>query len=106
MNNLAIAYHEWSQQIEYDNNTHKFIHGKGIDRIRTVGGEIYDSKEWVKAAFEWVKIHNRCEWYRQVYRYVTDNCMWLTFNEIEEYALDCMLHESYLKWEDFKLEGD
>ena len=106
MNNLAIAYHEWSQQIEYDNNTHKFIHGKGIDKIRTIGGELYDSKEWVNLAFEWVRIHNRCEWYQQVKKYVTDNCLWLKADEIEQYALDCMLHESYRKWNDFKFKGE
>lgn len=104
MNNLAIAYHEWSQEIKYDNDTHKFIHGKGIDKIRTVSGELYEIDKWCLKALEYIKEKDLEDVYSQVRVFVTNNCMWLKYSEIEAYALDCMLHESYKEWEDFSYQ--
>ena len=104
MNDLAIAYHEWSQEIKYDNDTHKFIHGKGVDKIRTRGGELYSSDEWALKALEYIHTNDLKDIYSQVQEFVTKNCMWFKYSEIELYALDCVLHESYKKWDGFNYQ--
>lgn len=103
---LAIAYHEWSQEIRYSNESHNFIHNKGVDNIRTVGGKLYTSDEWVLEVLDYIKANHLESLYHQVREFVTENCMWLKYSQIEEYALDCMLHESYKKWEDFHYQEE
>ena len=101
MNNLAIAYHEWSMQVTYDNDLNKFVHGKGIDKIRTVGGETYDEDKWVVKVLDYIEKDNLSDLFNQVREYVKTNCKWLKHNEIEQYAMNCLLHESFKKWDDF-----
>ena len=52
MNDLAIAYHTYSQDILYDRTNYKFIHGEGHDMITTCGGKTYDPDEWVGIVLE------------------------------------------------------
>jgi len=103
MRDLAIAYHEWSQEITYDRNTYKFIKGKGKDYIRTRGGELYTPDEWISKAFEYVKEHDLGDLYIQVKEYVIHNHLWQK-NNATEHALDCLLHESYKHWDDFNYQ--
>lgn len=101
MKDMAIAYYEWSQEITYDRNTYKFVKGKGKDLIRTRGGELYAPDEWVKKIFTFVKANDLEDLYLQIKEYVHRTCPWVKQSDEVQYALDCLLHESYLKWDDF-----
>lgn len=100
MNDLAIGYFEYAVEQKYDKNTGKFVKGKGIDKIRTCGGDLYTTEEWTKKAFDYVKEHELGDLYMQVKEYVIENHPWAK-KEATVHALDCLLHESYKHWEDF-----
>lgn len=103
MSDLAIAYHEWSQEITYDRQTYKFIKGKGVDKIRTRDGRLYTPDEWIEKALEYVKENHLGDLYLQVKDYVIHNHLWQK-NNATEHALDCLLHESYKHWNDFHIQ--
>ena len=104
-NGLAIAYYEWHQEITYDKTTYKFIKGKGIDHIRTVDRRLFKPKEWEEEALEFVRDNHLEDIYSQVLNYVKANHKWFKRKEeIVQHALDCLLHESYLHWEDFNIQ--
>lgn len=102
MNDLAIAYHEWSQEIKYNRQTYKFEKGKGKDLIRTVGGDLYDPDEWIDWVVGYVKANDLTDLYLEIRDYVRREFVWIKDDdELIITALDCLLHESYKTWTDF-----
>ena len=104
MNGLAVAYNEWSQEIIYNRQTYKFEKGNGIDKIRTHDGRLFSPEEWEEKALEYVRKNNLEDLYQQVREYVKGYPWLKKREEITRHALDCLLHESYLKWDDFVLQ--
>lgn len=104
MSDLAISYLEWHQEITYNRHTYKFEKGKGIDMIRTRGGELYSPEEWKDKALSFIKESGQNELFEQVKEYVTKNHLWLKKGEIMQHALDCFLHGSFKAWEDFSYQ--
>lgn len=105
MNNLAIAYHEWSQEINYNRHTYKFDKGKGKDYIRTHGGEIYEPDDWIDVVIGYVKANDLTELYLEIRDYVRREFVWIkTDEELMITALDFLLHESYKKWVNFSYQ--
>lgn len=104
MKDLAIAYFEWHQEITYNRHTYKFEKGKGIDMIRTRGGELYSPDAWMQAALGYIKKSGKTDLYLQVKEYVIKNHLWLKKGEVIQHSLDCILHESYKHWDDFSYQ--
>ena len=104
MNDLAIAYFEWHQEITYDRNTYKFVKGKGVDMIRTRGGELYSPDAWMQQALAEVKKSGQTDLYVQVREYVTKNHLWVGKGQIILHSLDCFLSDAFKKWEDFNYQ--
>lgn len=103
-NGLAIAYYEWHQEINYDKTTYKFIKGKGVDNIRTVDRRLFKPKEWEEKALEYVKENGLEDLYQQIREYVKGYPWLKKRDEVTQHALDCLLHESYKKWDDFNFQ--
>lgn len=103
MNGLAIAYNEWSQEITYNRATYKFEKGNGIDRIRTHDGRLFKPEEWEAEAMKYVADNHLEDLLEQIKAYVKDNFAY-SRKEVTHRALSCLLHESYLKWDDFVLQ--
>lgn len=102
MHDLAIAYFEWHPVVTYNRETYKFEHGKkGIDYIQTVGGDLYEPTEWINLALDYMQKNNLLDLFSQVKEYVRVNCLFVKPKELNQYAADCVLHESYKKWADF-----
>ena len=98
---LAIAYHTYSQDILYDRTNYKFIHGKGHDMITTCGGKTYDPDEWVGIVLEYLRENDLLDLFTQVKDYVRSNFIFVKPRELNVWAADCVLHESYKHWSDF-----
>lgn len=104
-NGLAIAYYSWKQNVTYNKQTCKFEKSlKGIDLIVTRDGRELAFEKWEEIALKYVTENDLSDLLSQIEEYVKDNCKWLKKGEIRRYALDCMLHESYKKWDDFMIQ--
>lgn len=106
MNELAIAYFKFNQEVIYNKQTYKFEHGKGRDYIHTVGGKDYPPAEWIQIAEQWIGQHRLNDLYSQIQEYVKNNCPWVKHKELRQYSADCLLHDSYMHWDDFHYQED
>lgn len=104
MNDLAIAYFKWGQEITYNKQTYKFEHGKGKDYIHTVGGIDYEPDKWMKLVEKWIADKKLDDLYLQIQEYVRNNCPWVKHKELKQYSADCLLHDSYMAWKDFNYQ--
>lgn len=104
MNDLAIGYYTWSQEITYNRETYKFEHGKGKDYIHTVGGKEYEPSKWMELVEKYIADNDLSDLLEQIMAYVKVNCLWVKHKDLKQYAADCLLHESYKSWNDFVLQ--
>lgn len=105
MQGLAIAFYVWKQNVTYNKQTFKFEKSiKGIDLIHTCDGRELGLSEWEELALKYVAEADLSDLLSQIEEYVKNNCKWLKKGEIRRYALDCLLHESYKKWNDFMVQ--
>ena len=72
----------------------------GENYIETKKGLIHEDK-WTELAFQAVKENGDLSLLEAVEGYVKKHCLWLREGEIQQYALECVLRESYMSWNDF-----
>ena len=73
---------------------------RGDEYFETKLGLIREDK-WTEIAYQAVKENNDLPLLDVIETYVREHCLWLKEREIRTYALDCLLHKSYLHWKDF-----
>jgi len=105
-NELAIAYFTYRCDRVYDGSTNKYVQGKGVDYVHTCGDKEYSMDKWLYLVKKYVQEAHLEDLYMQVFKYTTNNCMWLkNQKEREIHAYDCLLSHSYEHWEDFYEQG-
>lgn len=75
---------------------------KGISYKKTIFGEIENSV-WYKLAKQIIIISGNEQFLERVKDYCREHCAWMhKEQEIEEYAIECVMNEAYMAWEDFE----
>lgn len=65
----------------------------------------FTPKQWKEKAMAAVKVDGKEDLLEKIKQYCGLHCAWLhQEDDIEEYALDCLCHESYKSWGDFEEE--
>ena len=73
-----------------------------ITEYKTDNG-IFEPGEWKQKTMDAIRAAEETEILEKIKQYCKKHCFWLRKEtELEEYAMDCLVHRSYLKWNNFK----
>jgi hypothetical protein len=71
------------------------------DFYQTNLGE-FTPEKWRELTLDAIKEHGKEELLERIKEYCKKNCIWLKKEcDIEEYAMECLVSEAYLYWDDF-----
>ena len=83
----------------FGNTRHKYVFK---EFYQTNMGEFVPEK-WLEVTLQLVKTIQETRLLEEIKDYVKRNCYWLKkANEVEEYAINCLLSGAYIYWYDFK----
>lgn len=85
----------------------KDLHGRlvkqPIETYKTKMGRISPQK-WEQEAEKAITAAGQVTLLDSIENYCGNHCMWLKKQEIHHYAIKCLVHGSYLNWQDFDVE--